>query len=64
MTADGKRAVSASLDNTIRVWDLDTGRALTKFNCNGEARCCAWAEPNLVVAGDNDGRVYFLSLEE
>ena len=28
VTGDGKRAVSASYDNTLRVWDLDTGRAL------------------------------------
>ena len=28
MTADGKRAVSASQDNTLKVWDLETGRAL------------------------------------
>ena len=25
---DGKRAVSASDDHTLKVWDLDTGRAL------------------------------------
>ena len=24
MTADGKRAVSASWDNTLKVWDLET----------------------------------------
>jgi WD40 repeat protein len=28
VTPDGKRAVSASTDNTLKVWDLDTGRAL------------------------------------
>ena len=28
MTADGKRAVSASEDNTLKVWDLETGHAL------------------------------------
>ena len=28
VTADGKRAVSASADNTLKVWDLETGRAL------------------------------------
>jgi WD40 repeat protein len=28
VTADGKRAVSASGDRTLKVWDLATGRAL------------------------------------
>ena len=28
VTPDGKRAVSASHDNTLKVWDLDTGREL------------------------------------
>jgi hypothetical protein len=28
LTADGKRAVSASWDNTPKVWDLESGRAL------------------------------------
>jgi hypothetical protein len=28
VTPDGKRAVSASRDKTLKVWDLDTGRAL------------------------------------
>ena len=28
VTPDGKRAVSASLDQTLKVWDLETGRAL------------------------------------
>jgi WD40 repeat protein len=29
MTPDGKRALSASVDKTLKVWDLDTGRTLS-----------------------------------
>ena len=28
VTPDGKRAVSGSLDHTLKVWDLETGRVL------------------------------------
>jgi len=28
LTPDGKRAVSASIDKTLKVWDLETGRVL------------------------------------
>ena len=28
VTADGKRAVSASWDKTLKVWELDSGREL------------------------------------
>ena len=28
LTADGKRAVSASYDRTLKVWDLESGREL------------------------------------
>lgn len=31
MTPDGKRAVSASWDYTLKVWDLETDRALRKL---------------------------------
>jgi WD40 repeat protein len=31
VTPDGKRAVSASLDKTLRVWDLATGKALASL---------------------------------
>ncbi|MCM8595659.1 NB-ARC domain-containing protein [Accumulibacter sp.] len=32
ITADGRRAVSGSEDNTVRVWDLDTGQCLRTLN--------------------------------
>jgi WD40 repeat protein len=61
---DWQRAVSASGDNTLRVWDLDTGLCIATFHCEAPARCCAFADARRIVAGDDGGRVYFLALEE
>ena len=63
LTPDGKRAVSAG-DRTLKVWDLDSGLLMVTFHCDLAAQCCACAAPNLIVAGDAGGRVYFLALEE
>ena len=64
VTADGKRAVSASLDNTLKLWDLDTGLLIATFHCDGDARCCAFAGAQRLVAGDQGGRIYLLAFEE
>ena len=31
VTPDGKRAVSASWDKTLKVWDLETGRVCARW---------------------------------
>ena len=64
VTPDGKRAVSASGDQTLKVWDLDTGILIATFHCDASSRCCAFADSRRIVAGDDGGRVYILSLEE
>ena len=61
---DGIRAISASGDNTVGVWHLNTGLRMATFRCDAPARCCAFADPHRIVAGDSGGRVYFLALEE
>jgi WD40 repeat protein len=43
VTPDGQRAVSASDDNTLRVWDIETGLALATFHCDAPVFCCAFA---------------------
>jgi WD40 repeat protein len=58
-------AVSASWDDTLKIWDLNTGDQMATFTGeSGELLCCAVAPDGVtVVAGDNSGRVHFLRLE-
>jgi WD40 repeat protein len=49
VTPDGRRAVSASDDHTVRVWDLKSGRELGRFT--------AHTAPVLAVAVSPDGRL-------
>jgi WD40 repeat protein len=58
-----RRAVSASEDKTLKVWDLETGAVVATFTCDAAARCCAFAGDRRIVAGDESGRVHFLSLQ-
>jgi len=61
---DGKRAVSASKDNTLKLWDLETGNVLATFIGDADMLSCAIAPDGVtVVAGDSVGRVYFLRWE-
>jgi WD40 repeat protein len=56
VTRDGKRAVSASMDNTARVWDLETGRAL--LTLEGHSQSVSG------VAVTPDGRLISASYDE
>ena len=42
VTPDGQRAVSASDDKTLKVWDLDSGRELRTLAGHYEFCQCAW----------------------
>ena len=60
----GRRAISASWDKTLRVWDLESGRAIASF-C-GESpidTCIAGRDGLTFIAGERTGRVHFLRLE-
>jgi WD40 repeat protein len=64
VSPDGRRAVSASSDRTLRVWDLELIAAVATYTCDASAQCCTFAGSHGIVAGDYAGRVHFLELIE
>ena len=65
ITPDGRQVVSASVDETLKEWDLETGALICTFNCDGIVSCAAVApDGRTFVAGVSVGRVYFLRLEK
>lgn len=64
ITPDGQRAVSASNDNTLRIWNLTQRSEVACFSTQAGIWACAVSpEGTRFVAGDRVGRVYFLALE-
>jgi WD40 repeat protein len=64
VTPDGQRAVSASGDRTLKMWDLETEEVLVAFTCDSSASCCAFSEAlKLILAGDARGHLHVLRLE-
>jgi WD40 repeat protein len=63
LSGDGRCAVSASNDNTLKVWDVESGREVVTFTCDSRVLCCAFVSETL-MAGDAGGRVHCLRLEE
>lgn len=59
---DGDRAVSASDDNTLNVWKLETATLVATFYCDAAASCCTFASNQTIVAGDAAGRLHLLQL--
>ena len=50
--------------NTLKVWDLLSGKEVASFSGDTKFECCAIAPDGVtVVAGDRSGRVHFLRLE-
>jgi hypothetical protein len=63
VTPNGRRVVSGSAENTLRVWDLKDGKEILTFTVDGEVTACNLAQDNrTIVAGDGFGRVHFLRL--
>ncbi|HEY9742901.1 MAG TPA: hypothetical protein V6C90_20640 [Coleofasciculaceae cyanobacterium] len=58
------QTVSASEDNTLKLWDLKSGEMVASFSRDGQLVCCAVAPDGVtIVAGERSGRVHFLRLK-
>jgi hypothetical protein len=59
MSADGRRALSAALDKTLKMWDCGKGTEIAKFVSGNPLRACAIAaDGKLVIVGDYAGQPY------
>jgi WD40 repeat protein len=62
--AGGRHVVSASLDATVRIWDVQRGIEVAKFVADSQVLSCAVAgDGPRIVAGEQSGRVHFLRFE-
>ncbi len=64
VTPDGRYAISASWDRTLKVWELESGQLLASFFAGENLNTCAvMPDGTTVVAGGHSGRLHVLRLE-
>ncbi len=65
VTPDGHCALSASDDDSLRIWDLEDGAELAAFHADAAIQCCAVSQDEKrTVAGDALGRIYVLDIQQ
>ena len=62
VSPDGRRAVSGSYDDTVRVWDLETGQCLAVYHAGADVDSAAISSNgSRIVCGTSDGQMHFLT---
>ncbi|KIK40862.1 hypothetical protein CY34DRAFT_806792 [Suillus luteus UH-Slu-Lm8-n1] len=59
LSPDGKKVVSGSRDGAVRLWDIDTGKVISKWmGHTGEVKSVCWSrDGQRVLSGSYDGTV-------
>jgi len=56
--------VSASMDNTLRVWDIESAQEFAKFTAEAPLLdCSVGSDGRTIITGDDQGWVHLLRLE-
>ncbi|MBG1242879.1 WD40 repeat domain-containing protein, partial [Nostoc sp. NZL] len=65
LTADGKRVISASADNTLKLWNLKTGKDERTFkgHSNSVRAVALTADGKRVISASDDNTLKFWNLE-
>ena len=64
LSSNGHLALSGSFDNTLKLWDLETGKVFAEFTAEGPISAAGLSSKKLaIMVGDRSGRVHFLTLE-
>jgi len=61
-SSNGKALLSASNDNTLRIWSTKSQGQVAEFVCNSPAACLAISQSNQIALADDIGSIYMLNL--
>jgi len=64
LTSDGRHIISASSNDTIKVWDIESEKMIATFTVNSPMIACNVSQNRLIIIGSEEsGQMHFLRLE-